>query len=669
MTTTVTTPDLACTNAIRTLAIDMIQKANSGHPGLPLGAAPMAQVLWRKIMKFDAADPSWPDRDRFVLSAGHGSSLLYALLHLSGFEVSLDDLKSFRQWGSKTPGHPEFGETAGVECTTGPLGQGVTNAVGMAVAEAYLAGRYNRSTHTVVDHRTYTLVGDGDLMEGIAYEAVSLAGKLGLGKLTVLYDSNDVTLDGPLDVSFTEGVAPRFEACGWYVIRIEDGDTDFDGIEDALRAAANDSRPTLIEVKTTIGFGSPNKAGTAASHGAPLGDDEITLTKAALGASGEAFEVAPEAMEEWRTAGARGASQNATWKATFSAWRKANPGLAAEWDAMAAGELPIGWDAELPTFEAGPGLATRESAHKVLQAIGAGLAPFLGGDADLSCSTKTAIVGAGDFSTANPTGRNIRYGVREHAMGAIANGIAYHGGLVNFTGTFFVFADYMRPAIRLAAMNNLGAIYVFTHDSVAVGEDGPTHQPVEHLASLRAIPGLTVIRPGDANETTEAWRNAVARRNGPTVLVFSRQKMATLDRAEMGPAADLARGAYVLKDAPKSLGTTAIIIASGSELGCALEAQANLVASGIGVRVVSMPCWELFAEQPQAWRDKVLPPAVSARVSIEAGSTFGWERWLGGAGKAIGIDRFGASAPGDLVLTNLGIHADAIEKGVRDLLA
>ncbi len=669
MTTNVTTPDLACTNAIRTLAIDMIQKANSGHPGLPLGAAPMAQVLWRKVLKFDASDPAWPDRDRFVLSAGHGSSLLYALLHLSGFEVSLDDLKSFRQWGSSTPGHPEFGETPGVECTTGPLGQGVTNAVGMAVAEAYLAGRYNRGEHTVVDHRTYAMVGDGDLMEGIAYEAASLAGKLGLGKLTVLYDSNDITLDGPLNLSFTENVAPRFEACGWHVVRIEDGDTDFEGIEAALGAAQSDPRPTLIEVKTTIGFGSPNKAGTASCHGSPLGDDELALTKAALGASGGAFEVAPEAIAEWRAAGVRGASQNTAWQQTFKAWRSANPGLAGEWDAMAAGELPFGWDADLPTFEAGPGMATRESAHVVLQAIGAGLGPFLGGDADLSCSTKTAINGAGDFSTQNPTGRNIRYGVREHAMGAIANGIAYHGGLVNFTGTFFVFADYMRPAIRLAAMNKLGAIFVFTHDSVAVGEDGPTHQPVEHLASLRAIPGLTVVRPGDANEATEAWRGAVARRNGPTVLVFSRQKMATLDRTNMGPAADLARGAYILKDAPEALGTHAIIIASGSEVGCALEAQANLVEAGIGVRVVSMPSWELFAAQPQAWRDQVLPPAVSARVSVEAGTTFGWERWLGGAGRAVGIDRFGASAPGDLVLTNLGIHAGAVEKAVRELLA
>ncbi|MDG1499281.1 MAG: transketolase [Planctomycetota bacterium] len=668
MTTSVTTLDLTCTNAVRTLAIDMIQKANSGHPGLPLGAAPMASVLWRKAMKFDAADPSWPDRDRFVLSAGHGSSLLYALLHLSGFEVSLDDLKSFRQWGSKTPGHPEFGETAGVECTTGPLGQGVTNAVGMAVAETFLAGRYNRGDHTVVDHQTYALVGDGDLMEGIAYEAVSLAGKLGLGKLTVLYDSNDITLDGPLDLSFVEGVAPRFEACGWQVIRIDDGDTDFDGIEAALASAKSDPRPTLIEVKTTIGYGSPNKAGTAASHGSPLGADELTATKAALGAAGGDFEVAAEATDAWREAGARGAAKNAAWKQTFQAWRAANPGLAGEWDAMAAGELPLGWDAELPTFEAGPGLATRESSHKVLQAIAAGLAPFLGGDADLSCSTKTAIVESSDFSHANPTGRNIRYGVREHAMGAIANGIAYHGGLVNFTGTFFVFADYMRPAIRLAAMNKLGAIFVFTHDSVAVGEDGPTHQPVEHLASLRSIPGLTVIRPGDANETREAWRSAVAHRSSPTALVFSRQKMATLDRAEMGPAEDLARGAYILKDAPESLGTQAILIATGSEIGCALAAQESLVAAGIGVRVVSMPSWELFAEQPAAWRDKVLPPAVTARVSMEAGTTFGWERWIGSAGKAVGIDRFGASAPGDLVLDQLGINAPAAEAAIRDLL-
>lgn len=666
------TTEVAAANALRSLAIDMIQKANSGHPGLPLGAAPMASVLWRHVLRFDAGAPTWPNRDRFVLSAGHGSALLYALLHVNGFGLERSDLEQFRQWDSLTPGHPEFGLTAGVECTTGPLGQGVANAIGMAIAERSLAARYNTDAHTIVDHHTFALCGDGDLMEGVAYEAVSLAGKLGLDKLVLLYDSNDITLDGPMDLSFTENVGARFEACGWHVLRVEAGDTDFDGILAALQAAkAEAMRPTLIEVKTTIGYGSPNKAGKSASHGAPLGDEELAATKAALGIAGGPFEVPDETLAAWRAAGVRGAAAREEWEATFAAWSAANPELAAEWEALANGELPTGWDAALAEFPAGESPATRASSHTALQSLASGLAPLIGLDADLSCSTKLFIKDADDFDGRTGTGRNLRGGVREHALASIANGIAYHGGLVPFTSTFFVFSDYMRPALRLAAMNHLGVIYGFTHDSVAVGEDGPTHQPVEHLASLRAIPGLTVIRPGDANEAAEAWRQALQRRKSPTVLVFSRQGMPTLDRsagAGFAPASELARGGYVLADWDETLPLQAIVIATGSELGHAIEARERLQAEGIGVRVVSLPSWELFDEQPAAWREAVLPAAVTARVSLEAGATFGWERFVGSAGVALGIDRFGASAPGDLVLERLGMSADAIETAVRKLL-
>ena len=662
----------AAANVLRSLAIDMIQAANSGHPGLPLGAAPMASVLWRHVLRFDASAPKWPDRDRFVLSAGHGSALLYATLHAAGFDLSMDELKRFRQWESLTPGHPEVDLTPGVECTTGPLGQGVANAVGMAIAERALAARYNRPQHTIVDHHTFALCGDGDLMEGVAYEAVSLAGKLGLGKLVLLYDSNDITLDGPMELSFNENVAARFEACGWQVLRVEDGDSDHGAILAALATAKEEhARPTLIEVKTTIGYGSPNKAGTAAAHGAPLGEDELAATKAALGIAGGPFEVPDDSLAEWRAAGARGAEERAAWEERFERWQAEHPGLAAEWEALASGELPIGWDAALEEFPAGESPATRASSHEALQSIAANLGPLLGLDADLSCSTKLFIKGEDDFDGKTGAGRNLRGGVREHALAAIANGVAYHGGLVPFTSTFFVFSDYMRPALRLAAMNHLGVVFGFTHDSVAVGEDGPTHQPVEHLASLRAIPGLTVVRPGDANEAAEAWRQALQRRSRPTVLVFSRQGMATLDRSAgtgLAPAAEVARGGYILADADETLGVRAVVIASGSEVGLALEARGRLQAEGIGVRVVSMPSWELFEEQPQAWREAVLPPAVTARVSIEAGVTLGWERYVGTAGVTLGIDRFGASAPGGEVLTQLGMTADAVETAVRRLV-
>jgi transketolase len=658
--------DLACVQLIRTLSIDAVQQANSGHPGLPLGAAPMAYALWQRHLAHNPADPHWPNRDRFVLSAGHGSMLLYALLHLTGYDLPLSELQRFRQWESKTPGHPEYGWTPGVEATTGPLGQGCANAVGMAIAEAVLAQRYNRPGHAIVDHWTYALVSDGDLMEGISAEAASLAAHLGLGKLVYLYDSNRVSLDGPLALSFSEDVAQRYAAYGWHVQRVEDGDRDLGAIDAALRAArAESKRPSLIIVNTTIGFGSPNKQGTSKAHGAPLGADEVKLTKRALGCDPERnFDEPPAALAELRSARERGAAAQAAWEQRFAAWAAAHPALAAEWKAAQGGELPAGWDETLPVFKAGQDPATREAGGKAIQALAARIPWLIGGDADLSESTKTAIEGSPDFRASGGGGRNLRYGVREHAMGAIANGIAYHGGLRSYTATFFVFSDYMRPALRLAAMNHLPVTFVYTHDSVAVGEDGPTHQPIEQLAALRAMPNLHVLRPAEANETSEAWRYAMRRTDGPCVLVLSRQKLPVLE----GKAAGLARGAYVLRE-PANGAPRALLIATGSEVHVALEAQKLLAAEGIAARVVSMPCWEAFAAQSEAYRESVLPAAIRARVSIEAGTTFGWERWLAGSGKALGIDRYGASAPGALVLEKLGITAENAARLVRAQLA
>jgi len=654
--------DLACVQLIRTLSIDAVQQANSGHPGLPLGAAPMAYALWQRHLAHNPADPQWPNRDRFVLSAGHGSMLLYSLLHLSGYDLPLSELQRFRQWESKTPGHPEYHWTPGVEATTGPLGQGSANAVGMAIAEAVLAQRYNRPGHAIVDHWTYALVSDGDLMEGISAEAASLAAHLGLGKLVYLYDSNRVSLDGPLALSFSEDVAKRYEAYGWHVQRVEDGDRDLEAIDAALRAArAETKRPSLIIVNTTIGFGSPNKQGTSKAHGAPLGADEVKATKRALGCDPErSFDLPAAPLAELRSARERGAKAQADWQQRFAAWSKAHPELAAEWASAQRGELPAGWDEALPSFKAGQDPATREAGGKAIQALAARIPWLIGGDADLSESTKTAIEGSSDFRASGGGGRNLRYGVREHAMGAIANGIAYHGGLRSYTATFFVFSDYMRPAMRLAAMNHLPVTFVFTHDSVAVGEDGPTHQPVEHLAALRAMPNLHVLRPADANETSEAWRYAMKRGDGPCVLVLSRQKLPVLE----GKAAGLARGAYVLRE-PANGSARALLIASGSEVHVALKAQELLAAEGIAARVVSMPCWEAFAAQSESYRESVLPAAIRARVSIEAGATFGWERWVGSSGKALGIDRYGASAPGNVVLEKLGMTAENAARLVR----
>jgi transketolase len=660
--------DSLCVDTIRTLAIDTVQKANSGHPGLPLGAAPMAYVLWQRYLRHNPRDPKWPDRDRFVLSAGHGSALLYALLHLTGYDLTLDDLKAFRQWGSRTPGHPERGLTPGVEATTGPLGQGSANAVGMAMAERALAARFNRPGHAVVDHRTFALVSDGDLMEGISSEASSLAGHLGLHKLVYLYDDNHVTLDGPTSWTFTEDVGKRYEAYGWQVLHVEDGDTDLEAIDAALaKAVGQDERPTLIRVRTTIGFGSPHKAGTSKAHGSPLGAEEVALTKKALGwTSEQTFDVPADALAQFRGAREKGAAAQADWERRFAEWAKASPELAGEWRDGAGGDLPEGWDADFPSWNAGASVATREASGAVIQAAAKRLPSLLGGDADLSESTKTRIEDAPDFDGRTGAGRNVHYGVREHAMGAIANGMACHGGIRPFVATFFCFFDYMKPAVRLAALSELPVVFVWTHDSIGLGEDGPTHQPVEHLMALRAIPHLVAIRPADANETAAAWRAALTHREGPVGLVLTRQKLPVLDRS--GARGDLARGAYVLAEASGG-SPKVILIATGSEVSLAVGAREKLEADGVPTRVVSMPCFAFFDAQPAAYRESVLPAAVRARVSIEAGATLGWAKYIGDRGVTIGLDRFGASAPGEVVLRELGFTVERVVREAKALLA
>ncbi len=653
--------DLLTINTLRTLSIDAVQKANSGHPGLPLGAAPMAQVLWQRHLKFDPQDPHWPDRDRFVLSAGHGSALLYSLLHLYGFDLPLAQLQAFRQWGSVTPGHPEWHFTPGVEATTGPLGQGAANAVGMAIAERYHARMWNQADHTIVDHFTYALVSDGDLMEGVVQEAASLAGHLGLGKLIYLYDANDITLDGPLSLSFSEDVGARFAAMGWHVVHVADGNRDLTAIDAAIRAAKDETaRPSIIIVKTTIGFGSPKKAGSSSSHGSPLGGDEVKATKAALGWDPErSFYIPDEAKTHAKQAIDRGAAAHAAWKQRLGAWRKLDGDRAKSFDTCIAGKLPDGWDAKIPSWKAGESVATRNAAGKVMTAIASAVPWLLGGDADLGGSTKT-IVGGGDY-VREGGGRNLRFGIREHGMGAIANGLHYHGGIKPFSATFFAFSDYMRPTVRLAALNGQPVIFVWTHDSVGLGEDGPTHQPVEHLMALRAIPNLDVMRPCDANETAAAWRHAMTRTDGPVGLVLSRQDLPVVAAAG---APGVERGAYVLVDAasPKM-----VLIATGSEVAVAIAAQQQLTTEGIPTRVVSMPCVDLFARQDVAYRASVLPAGVP-RVSVEAGITMGWREWIGDRGVAIGIDRYGASAPGEVVLEKLGITPAAVVAAARTLL-
>ena len=676
--------DQQCINTIRFLSVDMVQKANSGHPGMPLGAAPMAYVLWTRWLKCNPRNPHWVDRDRFVLSAGHGSALLYSLLHLTGYELSLDDIRQFRQWGSKAPGHPERGHTPGVETTTGPLGQGMANAIGMAIAEAQLAARYNRPDHAVIDHHTFAIVSDGDLMEGVASEAASLAGHLRLGKLTCLYDDNYVTLAAGTDITFSENRARRFEAYGWHTVSVADGN-DLAAVDAALQAArAETARPSLILVRTHIGYGSPEQD-TFKAHGAPLGRDDVRKTKQKLGWPTEPDFLIPDAaLAHFRGVLERGAHHEAAWNERMSAYAMTFPDLFQELQCRLSDELPSGWDSDIPVFHTdAKGLASREASGRVMNAIAPRLPALTGGSADLDPSTKTALKGLGDFNPSQSNsadaqgadgggwsyaGRNLHFGVREHAMGAIVNGLAAHGGFIPYGSTFLIFSDYMRPPIRLAALMGLHVVHVFTHDSIALGEDGPTHQPVEQLAALRAIPNLIVIRPGDANETAVAWRVAVETRDRPVVLVLSRQDLPTLDRSRYAPADGLRRGAYVLSDAAEGK-PALILIASGSEVGLIVAAAQRLQAQGIAVRCVSMPSWELFDALPQLERDAVLPPLVSARLAVEAGVAQGWHRYVGAAGDVMSVERFGASAPAEVLLREYGFSVESVCARAKTLLA
>jgi transketolase len=661
------TIDGLCINTIRTLVIDAVQKANSGHPGAPMGLAPAAYVLWTQILKHNPKNPQWPDRDRFVLSGGHASMLLYSLLHLTGYDVSLEDIMNFRQWESKTPGHPEYGHTPGVETTTGPLGQGFANAVGMAMAERHMAALYNRPGHEIIDHYTFVMCGDGDMMEGIAAEAASLAGHLGLAKLICLYDDNGISIEGSTDITFTEDVALRFKAYHWNVLRVEDGN-NLDAIYTAIKSAQTQTlQPTLILLRTQIAYGSPNKQGKASAHGEPLGQEEVCLTKRNLRCPEDAFFcISDQVVEVFRRCVEKGRMAESLWQERVTAYSKTFPELSGEWKDALAGVLPHGWDGGLPDFSKTGAIATREASGMVLNAIAKNVPTVIGGSADLAPSTKTLITGSPDFQKDSYDGRNIRFGVREHAMGGILSGMAIHKGLRPYGATFFVFADYFRPAIRLATLMKLPVIYVLTHDSIAVGEDGPTHQPVEHLASLRAIPGLTVIRPADASETAEAWRQAMLINDSPVALILSRQKLPVLDRSQYGPAEGLTRGAYIL--AESSGKPDIILIATGSEVHLCLQARHQLATEGVSARVVSMPSWELFERASQDYRDRVLPPAVTARIAVEAGVPMGWERYVGAAGAVIGTSRFGASAPGEFLMDRFGFSAENIVKRAMALL-
>jgi len=653
--------DELCINTIRFLAVDAVQQANSGHPGAPLGIAPMAYVLWDRFLKHNPKDPKWPDRDRFVLSCGHASALLYALLHLTGYDLSLDDLKQFRQWGSKTPGHPEYGTVPGLEVTTGPLGQGFANGVGMAMAERWLAANYNRPGHEIINHHTYAIVSDGDLEEGISAEAASLAGNLRLGKLIYLYDDNGISIEGRTDITFTEDVAQRFQAYGWQVIGPIDG-FDTAGVEGAIRKAQADrERPSLIICRTIIGYGSPNKAGTASAHGEPLGVEEVLLTKKQLGWDyTEPFTVPPEALQHLREAQERGQKQQGEWQKRLKAYRQAYPAEALRLEEDLRGDLPAGWDTGLDDLFRGETkpVATRSASGLVLNSLAPRIRSLVGGSADLAPSTKTGLKDGGDYISSDYSGRNLHFGVREHAMGAVASGMALHGGLIPYTGTFLVFYDYMRPPVRLAAMMGLRVIYIFSHDSVGVGEDGPTHQPIEQLVGLRSVPNLVTIRPADATETVEAWQTALQRRDGPTALVLSRQNLPVLDRKTLSPASGVRRGGYILWEAAAN--PEVIIMGTGSEVHIALDAGKLLQARGIKARIVSLPSWELFEAQPAEYREKVLPEGIKARISIEAGSPLGWERYVGDSGVTIGIPRFGASAPGKVIYKKLGLTAEHV---------
>jgi len=655
-------------NTIRTLSMDAVQKADSGHPGLPMGAAPMAYALWMGYMNYNPKNPDWANRDRFVLSAGHGSMLLYSLLHLTGYDLSLEEIKNFRQWGSETPGHPEYGDTAGVETTTGPLGQGAATAVGMALAEAYLASYFNRDGYNIVDHYTYALVSDGDLMEGVCIEASALAGHWGLGKLIFLYDDNKITLDGETNMTFTEDIPARYKAVGWHVISIDDGN-DVEAISNAIEEAQSvTDKPTLIAVRTIIGYGSPNKQGTSSAHGSPLGEDEVALAKKELGWEAEEdFYIPGEALEHFHEAIDKGKTVESAWNDKFKAWREAFPELAEEWDRAMAGEFADGWREALPSFSDDKKIATRNAGGDALRAIAKFAPTMIGGDADLAGSTKTLIDDADNTGPGNPAQRNIRFGVREHGMGAIVNGLALHGGIVKpYSATFFTFSDYMRPAVRLGALMDIPTVYVFTHDSIGLGEDGPTHQPVEQLMAMRAIPNLYVFRPADATEAAGAWA-AIAELDHPAAIVLTRQGLPVLAGNDEGIHEGVSRGAYVLSE-HESGDIDAIIMASGSEVSIALDAADLLAEEDIRVRVVSMPSWELFEEQDDDYKESVLPAEITRRVSIEAGVTLGWGKYVGFEGIAIGVDKFGASAPYQKVYEEYGLTPGHVAEAVNSLL-
>ncbi|WP_455660609.1 transketolase [Pradoshia sp.] len=664
-----TEKDQLAITAIRTLSIDAIEKANSGHPGMPMGAAPMAYALWTRFMNHNPNNPDWFNRDRFVLSAGHGSMLLYSLLHLSGYGLDMEEIKNFRQWDSKTPGHPEYGHTRGVEATTGPLGQGIGMAVGMAMAERHLAATYNKENYEVVDHFTYSICGDGDLMEGVSAEAASLAAHLKLGRLVVLYDSNDISLDGELNMSFSESVAERFKAYGWQYIRVEDGN-DLNEIAKALEEAKTDlDRPTMIEVRTIIGYGAPNKSGKAAVHGAPLGEDEMKLTKEYYKWTFEEdFYVPEEVYATFKeTIIDPGAKKEEEWNQLFANYKEEYPELAAQLETAIKGELPEGWDKEVPVYEAGKAVATRNSGGEVLNALAKNVPSLFGGSADLAGSNKTMLKGEKDFLPGSYEGRNIWFGVREFGMGAALNGMALHGGLHVYGGTFFVFSDYLRPAIRLAALMNLPVTYVFTHDSIAVGEDGPTHEPIEHLAALRAMPNVSLIRPADSNEVAAAWKAALTSKNKPTALVLSRQNLMTLPLSAKLAEEGVQKGAYVVSPAKKDQ-ADAILLASGSEVGLAVQAQGVLAGEGIDVSVVSVPSFDRFEEQSAEYKESVLPKSVKKRLAIELGTSFGWERYTGDEGRVLAMDRFGASGPGELLMEKFGFTPSNVVSIVKDML-
>lgn len=659
--------DALTINAIRALSIDAIEKANSGHPGLPLGAAPFAYVLWAKNMMHNPKNPTWFNRDRFVLSAGHGSALLYSMLHMAGYGLPMDELKNFRQWGSKTPGHPEYGHTVGVEATTGPLGQGIGMAVGMAMAESHLAAKYNRDGYDVVNHYTYALCGDGDLMEGVSHEASSLAAHLKLGRLILLYDSNDISLDGDLHKSFSESVKERYEAYGWHYLRVDDAN-NLEAVDEAIKEAKKvEDKPTIIEIKSIIGMGAPNQ-GTSKVHGAPLGKEGVKITKEFFQYNHEDFTVPQEAydtfqghIEEYGVAG------NKVWDELFEGYKKAYPELAKELEDAISGKLPEDFTTDLPSYAAGKGVATRNASGEAINYFAKKLPSLFGGSADLAGSNKTTISGAGDFSAENRSGRNIWFGVREFAMGTMMNGMHLHGGLRVFGGTFFVFSDYVRPAVRLSALMGLPVVYVFTHDSVAVGEDGPTHEPIEHLPSFRAMPNLTVLRPADGNETYAAWKVALESESTPTILALSRQNLTTMPLPMEEVVEGVKRGAYIASPSEKEI-SDVLLIATGSEVPLAYEAQQELKKEGIDAAVVSMPSWDLFEKQDEAYKEKVLNPSVKKRLAMELSNPLGWERYVGDEGKILGIDTFGASAPGELVMEKFGFNVPNVVSMVKDLL-